>query len=241
LTNDDVYRLLGQLLADTPPQLFSRGDALQPAHHQWLGRALALAKPLLSSGEYIQLSVAATSLGGALKTSNAQSISVLLHMALANAEIAASMPLKGMFLPAASPFDAFVQIGKVFAEGKHDILIVDPYADEKLLDEFARQAKDGVNVRLLAETGKLKATLAPAKVRWVAQFQSARPLEVRAASGGALHDRLVIVDGSDVWSIGQSFNQLAARASTTILRMDSEPADLKRFAMEAIWNSATIL
>lgn len=237
MTHDQAYNLLGQLVAELPAELFGT-DVLQPIHHKWIGRVMACVEPYLSSTQNIQMNVAATSLSGPLKRSNGQTVSVLLHLALANAEKAASTPLKGMFLPAATPFDAFIQVGKVLEQSTNDFLIVDPYADEKLLDQFARQANEGIAIRILAEEGKLKSTLSPSKERWISQFGASRPLEVRAATAGTLHDRLIVIDGSKAWAIGQSFNALAARSPTTILRMDEEPANLKISAMEAIWKVA---
>jgi hypothetical protein len=238
MTHDDAYRLLGQLLAETPEALFGT-DVLSLEQHRWLGRALAIAKPYLETGESIQLSVCARHLSGSQKRSNAQSISVLLHLALANAEIAASTPLRGMFLSAATPFDAYLQVGKVLSQANVEVLFVDPYSDEKLLDQFARQANEGVAVRVLAEVGKLKPTLKPSAERWVAQFQTLRPLEVRTAPAGSLHDRLMVVDGAEAWAIGQSFNGLATKSPSTILRIDLEPAKLKIDAMAALWAKST--
>ncbi len=65
----ESYQLLGQLLNDLPVELLGT-DNLGPDHHRWLGRSLALAKPYLSSIEFIELSSAATHLSGLLKVSN---------------------------------------------------------------------------------------------------------------------------------------------------------------------------
>jgi hypothetical protein len=241
MTDDDAYKLLGQLVSEMPQELFDRGGVLRPQHHLWLGRAINIAKEYLTVSERVLLTSASTNLDGVLKTSNAQSLSVLLHLALANAEAKASTPLRGMFLAAASPFDALMNIGKVLREAQQDVLIVDPYADESLLDEFSRQANVGVSIRVLSETGKFKSTLGPARDRWVEQFGTERPIQLRASKVGSLHDRLIVVDSREAWAIGQSFNQLAKRASTTILRIDTEPAGLKIAAMDSLWAEATTI
>lgn len=81
----------------------------------------------------------------------------------------------------------------------------------------------------------------PAAERWIAQYQKARPLQVRLAPAKTLHDRLIVTDKSVAWVIGQSFKDLAKRAHTSLVRMDPESGGLKISAYKAIWASATPL
>jgi hypothetical protein len=67
---------------------------------------------------------------------------------------------------------------------------------------------------------------------------SVRPLEARLAPDRSLHDRLIIIDERDSWSLGQSFNALAARAPTSLIRADTETAQLKIQAHAQIWQAA---
>jgi hypothetical protein len=84
----------------------------------------------------------------------------------------------------------------------------------------------------------LKPTLQPAAAAWTKQFGSARPLDVRKAPKGSLHDRLILLDRKDVWLLGQSFNQLATRSNTYLSKADAELAAMKIAAYEAAWGSA---
>jgi hypothetical protein len=118
----------------------------------------------------------------------------------------------------------------------------DPYADEKIVTEYALLAPESVAVRILADAADHKKTLKPAAERWAQQFGKARaPLEVRLAPTKTLHDRLIIVDNANVWGIGQSFNKLAQRAHTSLVRMDSETGALKNAAYLEMWRKATVL
>jgi hypothetical protein len=56
-----------------------------------------------------------------------------------------------------------------------------------------------------------------------------------------LHDRLVVVDGTSVWTVGQSFNKLAVRAPTSFVKIGADTAELKIRAHRDIWNNANIL
>jgi hypothetical protein len=85
---------------------------------------------------------------------------------------------------------------------------------------------------VLADTAEHKKTLGPAAQRWAQQFAKTRPpLEIRLAPAKTLHDRLIIVDEADAWTVGQSFNKLAERAPTSLVRADPETGALKISAM----------
>jgi hypothetical protein len=48
--------------------------------------------------------------------------------------------------------DAYAAVGKVLGAAKADVLMVDPYADEKAVTEYALLVPDNVTVRLVADT-----------------------------------------------------------------------------------------
>jgi hypothetical protein len=50
-----------------------------------------------------------------------------------------------------------------------------------------------------------------------------------------------MVDGKTAWVLGQSFNKLAERAHTSLVRMSPDAAVLKIDAYEAMWASAVPL
>jgi hypothetical protein len=77
-------------------------------------------------------------------------------------------------------------IGKVLEAAKRDVLIVDPYMDEKASMDFAP-----------ADEKDHKPTLRPAQQRWLTQYGASRPVEVRLAAHRILYDRLIIVDDTD--------------------------------------------
>jgi hypothetical protein len=132
-------------------------------------------------------------------------------------------------------------VGKVLQTAKTSVLMVDPYADEKALTEYALLAPPAVTVRLLADAADHNPTLKPAAQRWVQQFGQTRPLDARLAPAKTLHDRLIVIDEAVVWSLGQSFNKLAERAHTSLVRMDAETGGRKVAAYALIWQAATPL
>jgi integrase len=148
---------------------------------------------------------------------------------------------EGVFISAGAVLDAYTAIGKLLSTAKVDLLIVDPYMDEKAVTEFSPLVNSGVSIRLLADAQHRKATLAPAAIRWAAQYGPGHPLEVRLAPARSLHDRLVAIDDKEVWILTQSLNAFAARAPASIVRVDPETADLKLAAYKGLWQGAQLI
>jgi hypothetical protein len=238
LSPEALYLQLGQIVAGMP-DLVAAPITLEL--NQWIGRAFALVETTGDRSDVIGFKVAADNLNGALRNINAQTIASIVHRALARAEMNAPVGAKGAFVAAGSSFDAFAAVGKVLARAQADILIVDPYADEKALTDFAVQAQESTAIRILADQKEHKASLKPAAENWIKQFTGSRPLAIRLAAPKTLHDRLILIDGKEAWSLTQSLNAFAARSPATIVRVDDEIAGMKIAAYEPMWQSATPL
>jgi len=234
LSPEALYLQLGQLVAEMPDL---RNAPITQDVNQWLGRAAALVTASGNIADSAAMNAAANHLTGILRETNAQTISAIVHRALATAEMNAPAGAKGAFIAAGSSFDAFSAVGKVLARAQADILIVDPYADGKALTDFAVQASEGVAIRILAGESEHKATLSPAAQNWAKQFAATRPLEVRLAPAKTLHDRLIILDGKEAWSLTQSLNAFATRSPATIVRVDEEIATMKVAAYQPLWQA----
>src|SRR3546814_15668370 len=101
--------------------------------------------------------------------------------------------------------------------------MVDAYADQTIITDFAVTAPENVVVRILgANKETRKESMRPAVERWTRQFGVGRSLTVRVAPQASLHDRLILIDGSEAWSAHQSFNGMAQSSHTSIERSDPE-------------------
>lgn len=207
--------------------------------NNWLANALILVEASAAPvADVIIMKSAINHLNGPLRDMNAQTIIGTVLAALARAELGASPEAQGRYIPAESPHSAFAAVGKVLRIAKADLMIVDAYAAATALSDFAIQAETEVSIRILTDAEKRKADLEPATARWRAQYSDKRPLTVGLAPTHALHDRLIIVDKQEVWSVGQSLNGIAKRSPTAILKVPAEAAAEKIAAYEAIWASA---
>ena len=176
-----------------------------------------------------------------LKGTAATGIAMVLYRALAEAELAAPTAAQGAFIPAGSSFDAIAALSKVLETATNDVLIVDPYMDDKTLSDFVPLVREQISVRLLADQQAHKPSLKPAVARWQQQYQQARPLVAKVATARTLHDRVILIDSQEAWSLTQSLNAFATRSPATIVRVDPDTAALKIVAYEAMWASATAI
>jgi hypothetical protein len=207
LDPESLYLQLGQLVATMP--LMDRGGGWDfPEGRLWLGRAAALVAAAGNRADIVNFNVASDNLGTGLHETNAQAIISILHRTLAIAELAAPAALRGQFIAAGDTLSAFAAVGKVLTTAKRDLLLVDAYADQAVIVDFAVQAPEKVQVRILgANKDARKAVLKPAMERYQRQFGAERPLSVRVAPAASLHDRLILVDGTErslgCWAILQ--------------------------------------
>lgn len=242
-----LYVQLGRLVEATP-NLKSPGGFTSEGRH-WIARVIAIAN---ASGEIMDATTIqkalidinhsagiSTSYMNNMRNNAADRITDAMLRVFYKLEILAPQPVQGAFIPAGNALDAMAATGKVLGTAKRDLLIVDPYMDEKALTDFAALAPEGVAIRLLADAKHHKATLEPASTRWATQYGATRPLEVRLTPDRTLHDRLVIVDDATVWVLTQSLNAFAARAPASIVRSDGDAAGLKIAAYADLWTAAT--
>jgi len=234
---ESLYLQLGQLVT-AMPDLMAENWAV-PDVQLWLGRASALVEASGNFGDIAGFNVATQNLGSSIHAQHVQAITAIIYRSLARAELAAPAALRGQFIAAGDTLSAFAAVSKVFERAKRDLLLIDGYADHTIITDFAVTAPDGVNVRILAADKEArKQVMRPAVERWAKQFEASRQLSVRVAPAATLHDRLIFVDMNEVWVLGQSFNGIAQRSHTSLVRTDTDLAAQKLAAYDAIWNDA---
>lgn len=240
---DRLYHDLGYLIAEMPDMASHQWQTLDG--QRWLGRASALLEEGGNSLDSIAFNIAADGLSSNPFTpghpERVQQMTAILYRALARAELSASPAIRGAFIPVGEAFSAFTAISQIVSQARSSVMFVDPYADFNLLTDFAVLVPEGVAIKILADAEKKKAGFEPAVRRWVQQYGAARPLEARLALRGSLHDRLITVDEVGAWNLGQSFNALAARAPTSLLRADPDTAQLKIQAHMDTWQQAALI
>jgi len=238
LTPEGLYQQLGAHIASAP-DLLRTGD--EPETMRWLGQAHAF----VQQADRLEAMELKSSMGflstPTMMDKAVRDIMHCLYRVLSKIELAVPAASAGAFIPVASPFDAFAAVAKVFSSALTDVLVVDPYLDERMLTDFAPTVPEGVRVRLMTDQQSLKPSLAPAVLRWSEQYGTTRPLEARVAPPRSLHDRIIFIDGVEAWLLTQSFKDLAVRSPATLAKVDTDTALLKIGAYESIWSSGSLL
>jgi hypothetical protein len=244
MESNALYAQLGRLITDVPnfkalPPGTPPGHIppLTPDQMLWIGRAEALISEVFGATGKVEFTHIRQNLEKHRPWAQDE-IMKHLYRALAAVEMELPTPATGAFIPAGNTFDALKAVQRVFEGAKADILIVDPYLDEKILTEFALLAPSGILLRLLTDGSSYKPSLIPAMTSFKKQYGNARPLEARVAPAKSLHDRMVAIDARRIWTVGQSFNALATRAPTSFVEVDQETAALKMVAYKGIWQTA---
>lgn len=243
---ESIYLRLGALAA-TMPAL----DGEHPPSNDdlsWLGRVQAVldnmidgATDIAAATEAIGFKSSCDNLANQIMARDAaHMVRAAFYRALARAETKAPAPMQGAFIVAGNALDAVAAFTKIFGAAKKDVLIVDPYADVKAVLQYAVLAPETIRVRIFADDYYKKPTLKVGVDSWRKQFP-ARPIEARLSPPKSLHDRLICLDDSIVYAMGQSLNAFAERAPTSILKVDPQIADLKMDAYHAIWNASTAM
>jgi len=238
--SEALYRQLGQLVADMP-NLDAKGD-YTPEMFKWLGMASVLTSRILNQADKAILASAINHLSGPLRSINAHQVTAIVYRALAMAEADAPAGLQGAFIPVGASFDVLQVISKVIGQAKSEVLIIDPYMDAKALTDFGVLAPVGVTLCLLSDSFSTKAEVViTAAERWIKQYGDSRPLFAHQTTPRALHDRLIIVDRSSVWSLTQSLKDFAGRSPASVVRIDGDVASMKLDAYRSIWEESKSL
>lgn len=129
--------LLGELraLADNPPD-FAVFTSTSRTHHEWLGKAYALAS-LWDDKEARIVTMNASLVSGELMRDNAvSSILAVLYRIIASLEIRVAQEQGDRAFGPGAVYDFFVALREILGSAKRSIFIVDPYLDNEIFDSY---------------------------------------------------------------------------------------------------------
>lgn len=239
ITPEVALATLRNLIITVPS--FDRGT-LEPTPEQmaWLGRAAAIIANYGSpyaNGAFMQ---GRDGLRSAQKAFYLGQVMQALYDTLTSLEFKVAPGSFGAFIPAGNALDAYSAILRVVEAAVSEVLIVDPYLDARVVTDFTIAVPEAASVLLLADAKSVKASLAPAVNAFRVQYPT-RTIQARVTPVGDLHDRYIIIDSKEVWSVSQSIKDLAARSPGAIMRDETELAALKVAHFTSAWDTATAL
>lgn len=165
-----------------------------------------------------------------------------MHTALATIEMrrAATQGEVGGAFAAGQTYDYFQRLTDYLDRAQATLLLVDPYLDEVVVNDYLNGMRKKVSVHLLT-SGKrpdYTARLIPALRYGAAQYG----IRVELRQSGELHDRLVFLDNlGECIVMGSSVRTAGQKSPTYLAPLDHEIATLKRQIYEDIWSRATVV
>ncbi|TCK68486.1 hypothetical protein [Acidipila rosea] len=117
-----------------------------------------------------------------------------------------------IFIGKGEVYTGMRQVQLVFQQAKGNIVIIDPWVDESMLD-FIAALDPVVSVQLATQNVSKSFGAAYAKL---AQQRG----NVEARSSNAFHDRFVILDGAALYHFGSSLNHLGKKATVVSKKSD---------------------
>jgi hypothetical protein len=235
LTPEKLYFELGRLIGRMP-ELGS--GPVKPETQRWLQSAIALVGSSGSLADALQLAAACENLDGPLRARNVETITNILHRALAKAELSAPPDVQGSVILVGGDFDAYMAVRQLLGSATADALLVEPDAASKVLADYATLAPEMVAVRILADEAQYKPSLIKGVQRWEQRFGRRRSLMVRLTRANTLHERLMLLDRASGWVLGMPLSSLATQTRTTLIRMRPEEQAHKIAVYAEIWEEA---
>ena len=233
LSPEQVLALLEAVIRDAPE--FGIKETLSDGQMRWLGRADAILEASGATNALVSFRMARNNLNS--YSFNYAGLMLPLHEAYSKVELMAPANSQGAFIPAGDTWNGYVALVKLMQNDCKDLLIVDPYLNSAIYTDFAPHSTALNGVRFLtAKRNENHLGLIAASEKWAAdQISQTRPVDGRYAPAGALHDRLIILDGHTVWLVSQSFKDIAKRSPASVSRADPEMSSMKSQHYEALW------
>lgn len=242
ISPNELHSRIRQLLSSVPSASGEHVEIIQ-----WMTKADVLVEILENENEDVAVANAIFAIEGGLKDREVGEIKrglveirTVLTRCLYRLELGGGVVGAGEFLAAGNEFDAFAAVARLLQRATVDLLVVDPYLDETFFSDFMVGANQKTRVRLLCSSKNVQLALKPAIRRWRAQYPD-RKVELKYCEGRTLHDRLVIIDDSEVWLLSQSLNGIAKRAHAYIVQADEELSQLKKDAYLKLWSQGTTI
>lgn len=119
-----------------------------------------------------------------------------------------------IYFPEGRHLDIQKRIGSILRRATKALWIYDPYMDEKIVEEVGEVPAG--EIRFLTENPK---SLFHQRLTALKQQCAGKQIEVRGC--GVSHDRFLVVDGEEVWTLGASYNQ-AGKKATVLTKITAE-------------------
>lgn len=236
---EQLLALLEAAIRDAPSFIYQQ--PVTDAEMKWLGRVDALIEASGAIPALLSFRTAREDLGSYRHDRNR--LLIPLHSAYSRVELLVPAASKGAFIPGGDTWNGYAALVRIMQTECDDLLIVDPYLNSAIFIDLAPHSAARKSVRCLAaKRSENHPGLLAAAGKWASDdISNNHPVEVRYAPSGALHDRLIVIDGKEVWLISQSLKDIAKKSPASVSRAEAELGALKVQHYDALWEKSDAL
>lgn len=223
-----VLTSLKQLMENVPD--CGSGVAIDQQFLDWYGRIKVLLVSVNPRHE-VELDLQQPRLAFPLLRGDAvQQVRMIISNEVKRLEFVLGDQIQPVYGPGAQ-YDFYRNLKSLIESAERELFLIDPYIDRNSFDLYLGDLDSSVGARVLAHN--YASSLEPV-IRMLATKHSA--IEVRDSD--SLHDRVLFVDGTQCWVIGQSIKDAAGKKPTYLAPLPREVVQGKLGFYENIWKDA---
>jgi hypothetical protein len=150
----------------------------------------------------------------------------ILHQTISILEISEPQKEEKIYAPG-DQYALYKDLKDIIANAKSEVFIIDPYANEEIFDLYLEKVDLRVNIRFFTKDPSI-----PLKVV-ISKFANKPNVNFQAKSSPNIHDRVIFIDSTYCWVLGQSIKDAASKKPTYLIPVDSL-VDMKNL-YEDLW------
>ena len=155
-----------------------------------------------------------------------------LRTAIARLELETPQSQSKVYGPGEA-YDVYRDLAEIMSNAKTETFVIDPYANEEVFTLYLDKIRGTVKMRLLTGTPSVGLKLVKTKF-------AARPnTQFEAKMSSEVHDRVIFIDCTECWVLGQSIKDAANKKPTYLISIPIPAVSDMSKLYEAIWQRAT--
>jgi hypothetical protein len=167
-----------------------------------------------------------------MKESNYLQILGVISKVLHELEIKYPEDDKKQVYAAGEAYDFYSDFRAIVLSAQKSVFLIDPYTNEEVFNLYIDKLPSEISCRVLL--GKLNDNLRAVIEKL--KLSPNRKIEVKRSKG--MHDRVVFIDDSQCWLLGQSIAEAAKKKPTYLVELPEELTPEKLSYYESIWDHA---
>jgi len=230
---EDVIRTMPSFSRDHIMLGFSEEEEL------WLARAAAAIESWsVAKGIEWQKAVNATRIGVGPAGTAGSDMRILLHQCRNTLRLRTTGPVNAA-IGKGHVHDYFEELRRIISLAKTDVMFVDRYFDGAFVDRYFPHIDDNVPIRILTWSGKGTAKQRAGLKSAADLFAQQHGVSIEIRKHADVHDRYVIIDGSDAYHSSASFKHGPQDSGATIREQSGTALGLLLTEYSTLWDNAT--